>query len=61
MKKEDIILNKEKKLYKPGLMRDVDKELVASLSDSEKIALTVEGYDRVASDWEKLGKTFGLN
>lgn len=53
MKKEDIILNKEKKLYKPGLLRDVDKELVSTLSNSEKIALTIEGYDRVANDWDK--------
>ena len=41
------------KIYKPGLLRDVDKDLIAKLSDEEKIKLTIDGYDKVASDWDK--------
>ncbi len=46
------------KNYKPGLMRDVDKELVEKLNDEEKIKLTIDGYDRVSDDWDKTRQNF---
>jgi ubiquinone/menaquinone biosynthesis C-methylase UbiE len=42
-----------KENYKPGLHRDVDKELVKKLSDEEKVELTIEGYNKIASVWDK--------
>lgn len=53
MMSDQISKENKKGNYKPGLLRDVDKELVSSLSDLEKIALTRDGYDRVAEDWDK--------
>ena len=50
--------NENKKLYKPGLLRDVDKELVEKLSDEEKIQFTIDGYDRVANEWDKTRQNF---
>ena len=49
---------KSKKIYKPGLLRDVDKFLVEKLSDEEKIQFTIDGYDRVANDWDKTRQNF---
>ncbi len=46
------------KNYKPGLMRDVDKELVSILSDDQKISLTIDGYDKVSDDWDKTRQNF---
>lgn len=48
----------EKSIYKPGLLRDVDKELVRKLSDEEKIKLTIDGYDLVADNWDKTRQNF---
>jgi ubiquinone/menaquinone biosynthesis C-methylase UbiE len=47
-----------KSLYKPGLKRDVDKELVSKLSDGEKIQLTIDGYDKTAGEWDKTRQNF---
>lgn len=44
--------------YKPGLKRDVDKDLVNSLNDTGKIKLTIDGYDLVSSDWDKTRQNF---
>jgi 2-polyprenyl-3-methyl-5-hydroxy-6-metoxy-1,4-benzoquinol methylase len=44
--------------YKPGLKRDVDKELVGNLDDAGKIKLTIDGYDKTASDWDKTRQNF---
>lgn len=52
--KEEI----QKSKYKPGLMRDADKELVGKLSDEEKVKLTIDGYDRVSDDWDKTRQNF---
>ncbi len=48
----------KKSEYKPGLKRDVDKELVNSLDDTGKIKLTIDGYDLVSSDWDKTRQNF---
>ncbi len=44
--------------YKPGLKRDVDKDLVNSLDDTGKIKLTIDGYDLVSIDWDKTRQNF---
>jgi ubiquinone/menaquinone biosynthesis C-methylase UbiE len=51
-------MKQEKTLYRPGLLRDTDKELVESLSSERKLGLTIDGYDKTANDWDKTRQNF---
>lgn len=60
---ENKLVNKtetidKKKVYKPGLMRDVDKQLVEKLNDREKLQLTIDGYDLVSDIWDATRQNF---